>query len=133
MATYSSRTASALARSLLGFCLRGEADGLQAAALEPHLRPGPAPQHAVAGAQPDTETGDDGDRELQPLRAVNRQDAHRVVVGFGHDSLEHVGLGLDLVDRPGHEVGEPRAARVAEGPRLVDQEPQSSPVVAGPA
>ncbi len=91
---------------------------------ELHGRPG----HVGLRAQP----GEDHDRKFEPLRPVDREDAYRVVVRLGCGRLDHgrVLVGLEL--RPRHEVAERRATRFDERSRLVDDETQTTPVIARP-
>ena len=78
---------------------------------------------------------DDRDRELQTLRAVDREDAHRVVVGLGQDGLDDPrALGaLEVGPRRKSRSGSRRPASLGERARLVDDEADASPEVAGPA
>ena len=77
------------------------------------------------------EAGEDDDGELDALGGVDRHDAHGVVVLFGDDGLDDLGVGLGLVLGPVEELAESGAVVVAEGAGLVEEESVAGPVFAG--
>ncbi len=80
-------------------------------------RPGPG----RAGA------GDDDDRELQPLRRMDRHDPDGVEVRLRKDGFGNPGVVDRLAVDPGQEPAQVAARSVGEQPRLVDDEPEPSP------
>ena len=104
--------------------------GLELACPETDLGPFVGPQHLGLATGPACKAGDHGDRELQSLGTVNGEDADGVVVGLRDHGLEEVGVVLHLLERPDHEAAETGAAAVAPFAGLVDDEAQSTPVVA---
>ena len=68
-------------------------------------------------------SGEHDDRELETFGAVDRHDAHGVVVGLRQDRLDDPRAFGSLEGRPRQVVAQGSTRRVAEGARLVDHEP----------
>ena len=89
------------------------------------------PEHGRrAVRRDDVQPGEDHDRKLQSLRAVNREHPERVVVGLGYDDLDGAGaLVRELLD-PLDEAAQPAAGGGVVRARLIEEEPDATPVVA---
>ena len=74
----------------------------------------------------------DGDRELEALRAVDGQDPHGVVVGLGQQRLVHPRAVGALQLGPLEERPQAAAAGLLERAGLVDEEPQPAPHLGRP-
>ena len=91
-------------------------------------RPGfPAPRAASARGHP----GHDRDRELEPLRSMDRHDPHGVVIGLGQHGLDHPRPLPRLPVGPFQEVPQGSSLGVVVGAGLVGHEAQPPPQVAG--